>query len=121
MMRMMAFFLVLLVVTPVCAAEHSSEMRCGWVDNPTPANYFLNDKDGSWAFSMQGSYEAKGMDLVPDLSGDQFVDIGPHGYGCGCMDVSVDVEEKKILQIFSFEQKKLKDCLADPDLPAMPK
>lgn len=121
MIRMTAFLLVMLAVTPAYADTTPSAMRCGWIDNPTPGNYFLNDKDGSWEISAQGTYEAEGMDLIPDLSGDQFVDIGPHGYGCGCMDASADMADKKILQIYKFEQKKLKDCLADPDLPAMVK
>ena len=27
-----------------------AETRCGWVVNPTPGNWWLNDRDGSWIF-----------------------------------------------------------------------
>jgi hypothetical protein len=41
------------------------ETRCGWLHNPTPRNWYLIDKDGSWVISMQGGYEAQGMDNLP--------------------------------------------------------
>jgi hypothetical protein len=28
------------------------ETRCGWLHNPTSRNWYLIDKDGSWAISM---------------------------------------------------------------------
>ena len=122
---MRAFILVLaalLAANPALAVTPlSPETRCGWIDNPTPGNFFLNDKDGSWTIATQGEYEAKGIEHIPDLSGDQFVDIGPHGYGCGCITATVFKGGMRVISIQSFKQRKLKDCLADPDLPAMTK
>ncbi|WP_413167911.1 DUF4087 domain-containing protein [Capilliphycus salinus ALCB114379] len=36
------------------------ETRCGWLTNPTPANCYLKDTDGSWTLSVQGGYQASG-------------------------------------------------------------
>src|SRR5690349_18304425 len=39
--------------------------RCGWVDNPTPSNWWLVDRDGEWEIGLQGGYQAKGD--MPDF------------------------------------------------------
>src|SRR5262245_20967552 len=33
------------------------ERRCGWVDNPTPSNWWLVDRDGEWEIGLQGGYQ----------------------------------------------------------------
>lgn len=38
----------------------ASELRCGWLQNPSPANQWLTDKDGTWDISLQGRYSALG-------------------------------------------------------------
>lgn len=124
MIRGFVFFVLVLLAVPAHAMEQAkSETRCGWLDNPTPANFFLNDKDRSWTISVQGGDQAEGMDFISDFPEDQFVNNGPgsYGYGCGCLTASFSEEEERVVSISSFEQKKLKDCLADPELPAMPK
>ena len=95
-----------------------SETRCGWLQNPTPGNYFLLDSQSEWIASAQGGYEAKGMDNVPDISVREYVRTnGNHGYACVCMNVSVDVQSKRIINIESVSQKRLDDCRRDPKLP----
>lgn len=97
-------------------------LRCGWLDNPTPGNFSLRDRDGEWVLAEQGGYEARGMDLIPDLSGNEFVEInGPHGYACACIQASVDVETHRVLEIKRVKQRLLKVCLGDPGLAPMPR
>lgn len=52
---------LLLLALPAIAAEQ----RCGWLDNPTPANLWLRDRDGQWTLSEQGLYEGPGIDNLP--------------------------------------------------------
>jgi len=95
----------------------NAEDRCGWVENPTPGNYYLSDRDGRWEISAQGGYEAEGMDMIGDLSaGDYRTTNGYHGYACGCMAVKSDMDSMRIAVIDSFTQKPLADCDADPNL-----
>jgi hypothetical protein len=98
---------------PAPAAE-----RCGWIVNPTPGNWSLVDRDGSWEIAAQGSYHAEGMDRIPDLSArDWTVTNGSsYGYGCGCMRVAADARRQRIARILSVRQKPLSACRADPRL-----
>ncbi|MCJ8509358.1 DUF4087 domain-containing protein [Rhizobium lemnae] len=100
-------------------AAQAAENRCGWIVNPTPGNYWLDDKEGSWTIMTQGSdVEAKGAEKMPDFSAGQFVRTnGYYGYACTCMSVDVDRSEKRITQIFSVKQLTLAKCKGDKSLP----
>lgn len=99
-----------------------SAIRCGWLDNPTPGNFSLRDHDGEWVLAEQGGYQARGVERIPDLSGDEFVELnGPHGYACACIRASVEVKTHRVLRVFSVKQRLLKVCLADRALPPMPR
>jgi hypothetical protein len=95
------------------------ETRCGWLENPTPANFWLNDKDGSWTISEQGGYSAKGVDNISLTRGDEWVvtNVGDYGFGCACAQVKTDPAAKRVLEIKSVGQKLLKVCLQDMALP----
>ncbi len=108
--------------TSVFAAEN----RCGWVQNPTPGNYWLDDRDGTWIIATQGSEnEALGMENMGDLSAGDFVKTnGYYGYACGCMKVETehntdpqDSSAGRITAIYSFKQLKIAKCSADKSLP----
>lgn len=91
---------------------------CGWIVNPTPANWWMTDSIGQWVMSTQGSEGVEGMDVIPDLSGKQWVKTnGYYGYGCGCMNATVDRKAMAIIRIHSFKQKPLAACRADRKLP----
>jgi len=92
--------------------------RCGWIHNPTPANWWLVDRDGEWEIGSQGGYQAPGIDNIPDLSERQWVKTnGYYGYGCGCMTVSVDPKSRRITRIYSVRQQSLAVCRGDRKLP----
>jgi hypothetical protein len=40
----------------LAAVPALAERRCGWLENPTPANYCLTDRDGEWTIGVQGGY-----------------------------------------------------------------
>lgn len=98
----------------------AAEYRCGWLDNPTPANWWLDDREGSWTIAMQGGYSVseKSMDNLPELKDDEYVKTnGLYGYACACMSVSIDKKNKRITKIHSKgTQLLLKKCLEDRHL-----
>jgi hypothetical protein len=96
-----------------------AEMRCGWLENPTPGNWWLVDKDASWTLMEQGGYEADGMDMIGDIStGDYVKTNGNYGYACACLDVMTDAEQKRVTMIHGFKQLKMSKCTNDKALPA---
>ena len=103
-----------LAVAPAGAPER----RCGWLDNPTPANFWLTDRDGEWLIGAQGGYQAPGIDDMPDMSTAGRVRLnGSYGYSCACMDVTVDRRTRRITRIYSARPVPLRQCRADRRLP----
>lgn len=99
-------------------ASHATERRCGWLRNPTPANWWLVDRDGSWTISTQGGRSARGMEKIPDLSRSQYVTTnGSYGYACACMDVDANSKTMRITTIYRAKQLPLSTCRRDPALP----
>ncbi|CAK7256682.1 protein of unknown function [Shinella sp. WSC3-e] len=44
----------------------AAETRCGWLQNPTPANWWLDDSEGTWTLMTQGAgNEPAGFDRIP--------------------------------------------------------
>ena len=113
--RTAAFITTLLATTIASAAEN----RCGWIVNPTPGNYWLDDREGSWIIMTQGSdVEARGSEKMPDFSTREFVKTnGNYGYACTCMSVDVNRPEKRITQIYSVKQLAIAKCRNDKTLP----
>lgn len=98
-------------------AAGGAETRCGWLHNPTPANWWLVDRHGEWLISAQGGYQAKGLDEVPDMSTAGWVKTnGNYGYGCACMKVRKDQASRRIVQVVSASSKPLRQCRADKRL-----
>ncbi|MEO1131552.1 MAG: DUF4087 domain-containing protein [Cyanobacteria bacterium J06639_1] len=99
------------------APVEASELRCGWLHNPTPANWWLDDRDGSWEISVQGGGSARGMENLPDVPERDYVRTnGNYGYSCACLDVTT-TPRFSILTVRTSESLPLKQCLEDPNLP----
>jgi hypothetical protein len=79
------------------------ETRCGWFDNPTPANVSLFDRDAEWIIGVQGGYQVEGDWDWPDFKPGQWVstNAGSYGYGCVCLQLRVNKETHKVLEIKS--------------------
>ena len=92
--------------------------RCGWLHNPTPANWWLIDRDGQWVLGSQGSEQAPGMDEMPDMSAAEWVETnGSYGYGCACMDIVADPATGQVLRVSGAAAKPLAQCRRDKALP----
>ena len=99
----------------------ATENRCGWLQNPTPANWWLTDRDGTWTISVQGGYQARGMDNIPPIGEREYVRTnGNYGYTCACLRAVTDRTEMRIISIQGGKQLPLKTCRQDPNLPKNP-
>ena len=110
--------MIALLFSMLAAAQSSPvETRCGWLQNPTPANWWLVDRDGEWVLRVQGGYQAPGMDNMPDMSTAGWVEVNGHyGYGCGCVRGTVDRRSGRFTRIVSARPVPLRQCQADPRL-----
>lgn len=113
MLRYTLFALSPVVSTPALAAEN----RCGWFENPTPANAWLTDAQGQWIIASQGGHQAEGD--WPAIS-DWVATNGSYGYGCACMRVTTDRAERRVLVIHSSKPLPLSKCTSDPALKRPP-
>jgi len=94
-----------------------SETRCGWLANPTPANWWLTDATGEWTIGEQGGYQAKGIDKIPDFPDSRWVKTnGPHGYGCACMTVTTNKTAMQIVRVIKAWPRPLSACRKDKAL-----
>lgn len=92
-----------------------AETRCGWFENPTPANAWLVDRDGEWLIGAQGGYQADGD--WPEFKDNQWVKTNiNYGHGCACMKVTTNRGEMRILRIFSATARSLSSCRKDKAL-----
>lgn len=108
-----------LILAVLPTLTQAAENRCGWIQNPTPRNWWLEDREKTWTIMTQGPdfEEPEGMDLIPDISEKEFVKTnGYYGYACACMNVDTDGDET-ITRIHSFKQLKLAQCRNDKSLP----
>ncbi len=89
--------------------------RCGWFENPTPANAWLTDKDGQWVIAAQGGHQAEGR--WPDFSASRWVaSNGSYGYGCACLHVRAHASTRHIERIHKARTRPLAVCRADATL-----
>ena len=112
--------LLSLLLEFVAGSAFAFENRCGWLQNPTPANWWLNDKDGSWTLSVQGGHSVNDNDWnkLPKIKQNEFVRINNnYGYSCVCLRVDTNKKKKTITKIYGGKQLLLKKCLEDRSLP----
>ena len=97
----------------------AGELRCGWLQNPSPGNWWLFDNAGEWTIGTQGGFQARGLDDVPDLTERNWVvtNGSSYGYGCVCARVETDAKQRQITRIHSITQKPIKVCRSDKKLP----
>jgi hypothetical protein len=103
--------------TAVDPAVDPFETRCGWFSNPTPANIWLDDRDGEWIIGVQGGYQVESDWEWPAFKKGQWVETnGHHGYGCACLAVRVDKETHHVLEIKNARARTLAACRRDRSL-----
>ena len=101
--------------TPDAPAVEQFETRCGWFNNPTPANASLFDRDAEWIIGVQGGHQAEGD--WPDFGPRQWVETNGHyGYGCACLRLRVNRETHEVIEIESSRVRPLAVCRRDRSL-----
>ena len=101
--------------TPTVSADGPWEKRYGWFSNPTPANAWLDDRDGEWTIGIQGGHQADGD--WPDFKPREWVKTNVnYGYGCACMLVKVNQQTHEVLEIKSAYSRPLSACRKDRHL-----
>ena len=109
---------LLLVLSLVPVRTVAAERRCGWLLNPTPGNFSLQDRGGEWVLGVQGGYEAQGFDSMPDMTTAGWVETNGHyGYGYACLTVETDAKRRQVTRILSARPVPLGQCRADRRLP----
>lgn len=110
--------MILALLLAASAATSPVENRCGWILNPTPANWWLRDKGGEWTLSVQGGFQHAGADL-PDMSEKGWVATnGPsYGYGCACVKGVFDRRSRHVVTVQSARALPLAQCKRDKTLP----
>nr|WP_255568601.1 DUF4087 domain-containing protein [Neoroseomonas alba] len=83
------------------AFADAAERRCGWLRNPGPANWVLEDRDAPWDLRTQGRPFAPGMLPVTGMTDRDWVRPlgGPYGYGCACRTVDADPAARRVPRI----------------------
>lgn len=95
---------IALLVLLIAPSLYAKENRCGWLENPTPGNYWLTDKDGDWTISTQGKEGPTGMEYLVGFPSKEFINTNnSYGYGCGCILSEASKESKEITRIFNFK------------------
>jgi len=117
-MRRFSSFALVLALAGLALPAYSAqkvERRCGWFENPTPANVTLTDRDGTWEIATQGGYQANGD--WPQFKPDQWVRTNRnYGYGCGCMTATADSDIHRLDNLTKAVARPLAACRRDPTL-----
>ncbi|WP_203141921.1 DUF4087 domain-containing protein [Marinobacter mangrovi] len=95
----------------------AQEYRCGWLDNPSPGNYWLIDRDAVWVIAEQGGKRAENSEFLTPTDESEFVNMN-HGYGysCACISAETDENHHSVNSIIFYKQLPLIRCNTDRDL-----
>jgi hypothetical protein len=98
------------------AGASTPVLRCGWFDNPSPSNVWLNDRDGEWTIGIQGGHQAKGN--WPKFKPAEWIrsGSGSYGYGCACLKLQANAETRDVMLIISATARPITACRNDPAL-----
>ncbi len=112
------------ILTAVLLASPAmAETRCGWYDNPSPANHWLTDADGEWTLMLQGGQQLNGFIDLPASAwefGDEweYRNVGSYGFGCACIEGDFGpVGSGEVIRVRQMRPLTLAKCRADPALP----
>jgi len=98
-------------------AASSQQKLCGWFQNPTPGNAWLQDRSTEWVVGVQGGHQAEGD--WPEFKASQWIETnGSYGYGCACITAVVNGESREVVRIVSARAQPIKVCRDDRKLKA---
>ncbi|WP_075293073.1 DUF4087 domain-containing protein [Pararhizobium arenae] len=120
MQNRLAFAYIFLSISLISSPGVAEEMRCGWLQNRTPGNWWLDDRDGTWIITAQGDeYEPQGMGFISAISDYAYVQTyAGYGYACACLQLEADPHKRRVQKILSVDQRSLRECREDKELPS---
>ena len=108
--------IALVFAAPLRAAV--AEERCGWLENPTPGNWWLRDARGLWIISAQDGPYAEGVEKMPEPEPEHFVATNGHyGYSCACVSGAFDDHAERMTRVDAARVLSLSVCRGDKALP----
>ena len=118
LLAVLAALATLAAATAPTVSARAAEKRCGILVNPTPANWWLNDRDGEWTIGVQGGYQAEGMENMPEsLFEKGWVRTnGYYGHRCACLTLDSQRSTMRILRIRGAQALAMRKCTADKAL-----
>lgn len=114
----MRYLLLALPLILSALPAQAAEKRCGYVENPTPGNWWLTDGRGQWIMGTQGREPAEGMEVFPQSFFEQgwVRTNGSYGYRCACLTVDSERASKRIVRVHSAQPLPMSRCNADKAL-----
>ncbi len=112
-------FLIACLAVFYCLSTNAKEVRCGWLENPSPSNMWLIDRDGIWNISVQGAVnnlDDKSIELAYQAIADDkdFVRTNNnYEFSCACLTVDLDIDRMLVKTVYKADQLNLKQCLED--------
>jgi hypothetical protein len=101
-----------------CMHPAFAEERCGWLENPTPGNWWLKNSLGLWIISAQGGPYADGAEKLPEPTPNRFVATnGNYGYSCACVSGIFDDHAQLLTRLDATRVLALSVCRDDKTLP----
>jgi Protein of unknown function (DUF4087) len=97
----------------------AEEVRCGWLDNPSPNTWWLVDKDDEWNItqSLESGLSAESWEKLPKFTPDQLSKKNRAiKHGCACLTVDVN-SEGYVSKIYSSQVLPLSACRKNKELP----
>ena len=116
---MIRLMVAMAMVAALIAPAMAQERRCGWLQNPGPANWYLEDRNGQWALWTQGRAIPPGMLAVTGMTDRDWVrPSGNYGYGCACLTLVADAN-RVVTRVTASQQLPIARCEADRSLRAL--
>lgn len=118
--RLKIMMAVGLLAASLSNGAQADERRCGWLENPSPSNWYLTDADTSWILMEQNEQEPNLSIELPSFREEKgwFVKTGgSSGYGCACLSVTVNKKTERVLTASKGKMLPIKTCKNDKKLP----
>jgi hypothetical protein len=101
-----------------CLRPARAEERCGWLENPTPGNWWLKNSLGLWIISAQGGPYTEDAKKLPEPTPERFVATNGHyGYSCACVSGIFDDHAQLVTRLDATRVLALSVCHDDKTLP----
>jgi hypothetical protein len=111
--------LVIVLALSACSRPTDAGERCGWLENPTPGNWWLKNSPALWIISAQGGRYAGGAEKLSEPTPERFVATNGHyGYLCAGVSGIFDDHAQLMTRLDATRVLALSVCRDDKTLPS---